>query len=122
MEIYIKRGCIYKARIPESEGSVQQGNRPVLVTQSDWLNMKSPTVIVAAVTSQLKRLDLPVHVLIHKRRGLPRDSMVLAEQRMTLPKANLVRYCCTLTDREMKEVERALKSSEGMYGRKSSMR
>ena len=54
----VKRGEIYYADLPETEsGSVQAGRRPVLITQCDRLNRTSTTVLVAIVTSKLKRPD-----------------------------------------------------------------
>ena len=54
----IRRGEIYYADLPKTEsGSVQAGRRPVLITQCDRLNRTSTTVLVAIVTSTLKRPD-----------------------------------------------------------------
>ena len=109
----IRRGDIYYADLPtEEEGSVQAGSRPVLITQSNWLNRRSTTVIVAMVTSQIKRLDLATHVLLPIIKGLPKQSMVMTEQRKTISKGNLIQYRCTLDKETMKKVTRALKESE----------
>src|SRR5690606_16952723 len=43
-------------------GSEQGGTRPVLILQNDIGNRHSPTTIVAAVTSQIKKAKLPTHV------------------------------------------------------------
>ena len=57
-----KRRDIY-ADLPETEsGSVQAGRRPVLITQCDRLNRTSTTVLVAIVTSKLKRPNDETHV------------------------------------------------------------
>jgi len=121
----IKRGDVYYAELPAEEvGSVQAGSRPVLVTQSNWLNRRSTTVIVAMVTSQIKRLDLATHVLLPIIKGLPKQSMVMTEQRKTISKDKLVQYRCTLDPETMKKVTRALKESErddsreNVYGRR----
>ena len=109
----IRRGDIYYAELPtEEDGSVQAGSRPVLITQSNWLNRRSTTVIVAMVTSQIKRLDLATHVLLPIIKGLPKQSMVMTEQRKTISKDKLVQYRCTLDADTMKKVTRALKESE----------
>ena len=121
----IRRGDVYYAELPAEEvGSVQAGSRPVLVTQSNWLNRRSTTVIVAMVTSQIKRLDLATHVLLPIIKGLPKQSMVMTEQRKTISKDKLVQYRCTLDPETMKKVTRALKESErddsreNVYGRR----
>ena len=117
----IRRGDIYMAELPkETIGSVQAGTRPVLITQSNWMNDRAPTVLVATVTSVIKRLDLKTHVLLPKIAGLPKQSMVMTEQRYTLDKKSLKSYRCTLPDEVMKQVDRAIKHSESdKYYRKS---
>ena len=118
----INRGDIYYADLPDEEdGSVQAGSRPVLVTQSNFLNRRSTTVIVAMVTSQIKRLDLPTHVLLPMIKGLPKQSMVMAEQRKTISKDKLIQYRCTLDRETMKKVTRALRNSEKADSKMSSL-
>lgn len=51
----IRKGDIYFADLSPVVGSEQGGVRPVLVVQNDVGNRFSPTIIVAAVTSQLKK-------------------------------------------------------------------
>ena len=109
----VKRGEIYFADIPRvTRGSVQAGTRPVLITQNDWLNERAPTVIVATVTSVIKRLDLKTHVLLPLIKELPKQSMVMTEQRYTLDKRSLKEYRCTLPDAVMKQVDRAIRIAE----------
>ena len=47
----VKRGDIYHADLDPVFGSEQGGYRPVLVIQNNIGNKYSPTVIVAAITS-----------------------------------------------------------------------
>lgn len=111
--IPVRRGQIWFADIPEDTvGSVQAGRRPVIITQSDRLNRNSPTAIVALVTSQLKRTDDPVHVVLPMMKGLPKQSMVLAEQKGTISKEQLLDFRCTVDDKTMAKVTRALKEAE----------
>ena len=116
----IRRGDIYTAELPEETiGSVQAGERPVLITQNDWLNDRAPTVLVATITSVIKRLDLKTHVLLPKIAGLPKQSMVMTEQRYTLDKQSLKKYRCTLPDEVMRQVDRAIRYSErGNYSKR----
>ena len=56
----------YLFRRSKSGGRIGTGGvRPVLVVQNDVGNRFSPTIIVAAVTPQLKKAKLPTHVPIH---------------------------------------------------------
>ena len=116
----VRRGEIYFADIPKvTRGSVQAGTRPVLITQNNWLNERAPTIIVATVTSVIKRLDLKTHVLLPLIKELPKQSMVMAEQRYTLDKQSLLEYRCTLPDDVMKQVDRAIRYSEtGHYSKR----
>ena len=111
----VKRGQIYLADLGTREdkiGSEQFGVRPVCCTQSDFLNRKSPTVIVAIITSELKKVNLDTHILIPPQRGLPRQSMLCAEQRFTIDKQRLLKYCCTLPPEVMENVTRACHRAE----------
>lgn len=53
----IKRGDIYYADLSPVIGSEQGGVRPVLIIQNDVGNKYSPTVIAAAITSQINKLS-----------------------------------------------------------------
>ena len=54
-EMVVKRGELYYADLSPVVGSEQGGVRPVLVVQNDTGNKYSPTVIAAAVTSQIHK-------------------------------------------------------------------
>ena len=77
----IKRGELYYADLSPVVGSEQGGIRPVLVVQNDVGNKYSPTIIAAAVTSQINKAKLPTHIeLSAKEYGLQKDSVVLLDQ------------------------------------------
>ena len=74
----VKRGDIYYADLSPVIGSEQGGVRPILVVQNDVGNKYSPTIIVAAITSQINKARLPTHIEITgPDYGLPKDSEVL---------------------------------------------
>ena len=62
--IVVKRGEIFYADLSPVIGSEQGGIRPVIIIQNDIGNRYSPTVIVAAITSQINKAKLPIHVEI----------------------------------------------------------
>lgn len=112
---HVERGDVYYADLGDQEdviGSEQFGVRPVVCTQSNFLNRKSPTVIVAAITSELKKTDLDSHYILPLASGLPRSSMLLGEQRFTIDKKRLLKYCCTLPPEVMENVTRACRKAE----------
>src|SRR5690606_33952153 len=64
--VEIRRGDIFFANLNPVIGSEQGGTRPVLVLQNDIGNRHSPTTIVAAVTSRIKKAKLPTHVELRR--------------------------------------------------------
>ncbi len=111
----IKRGEIYYADLSPVVGSEQGGIRPVLVIQNDVGNKYSPTVIAAAITSQLGKARLPTHIELDTTTGLPRDSVVLTEQLRTLDKQRLKDKIGALDSRAMTKVNNALMISLGFF-------
>ena len=105
----IKRGELYYADLSPVIGSEQGGLRPVLIVQNDIGNKYSPTVIVAAITSQINKAKLPTHVEISSEEyGLNRDSVVLLEQIRTLDKKRLKERIGHMTESDMKKVDKSL--------------
>jgi mRNA interferase MazF len=95
-------------------GSEQGGVRPVLVVQNDIGNKYSPTVVVAAITSQLSKAKIPTHVEISaKEHNLPKDSVILLEQIRTIDKRRLKERISILDDSKMKKVNLAILISLG---------
>ena len=107
--IVVKRGEIFYADLSPVIGSEQGGIRPVIIIQNDIGNRYSPTVIVAAITSQINKAKLPIHVEISSEEyGLNRDSVVLLEQIRTLDKRRLKEKIGHMTAEDMKKVDKAL--------------
>ena len=63
----IKRGDIFYADLSPVIGSEQGGVRPILIVQNDVGNKYSPTVIAAAITSQINKAKLPTHIEIDSK-------------------------------------------------------
>lgn len=111
----VKRGDIFYADLSPVIGSEQGGIRPVIIMQNDIGNRYSPTVIVAAITSQINKAKLPTHVEISSEEyGLNRDSVVLLEQIRTLDKRRLKEKIGHMTDSDMEKVDKALLISVGL--------
>ena len=78
-------------------------------------NKYSPTVIIAAITSQIDKAKLPTHVeLPSKDYGLEKDSVILLEQLRTIDKRRLKQKITILDQEIMKKVDKALKVSLGL--------
>lgn len=105
----VKRGDLFFANLNPVIGSEQGGLRPVVVIQNDIGNTYSPTTIVAAITSQIKRAKLPTHVEIKKNKShLDRDSVILCEQLRTIDKKRLSEKIGQLDSDTMSRINKAL--------------
>ena len=109
-----RRGDIYLANLNPFKGSEQGGTRPVLVLQNNDGNIYCPTLIIAPMTTQLKKVDLPTHASFERVKGLPLPSMVSLEQIKTIDKRRVISYLGRLTKDQMAEVDAACMKSLGM--------
>lgn len=111
----IKRGEVYFADLSPVVGSEQGGTRPILVIQNDIGNKYSPTIIGAAITSQLSKAKLPTHIELDAIDGLPKNSVVLLEQIRTLDKRRLKQKICDISPSKMAQINQALLVSLGFF-------
>ena len=100
-ETSVKRFEIYNYNFGKNPGHIQSGFRPVLVIQDNRMNQNSPTTIVAAITTAVKKTYLPSHVIIGPEFGLDNASMVMMEQLHVVNQDELTRYVGTETDERM---------------------
>jgi mRNA interferase MazF len=111
----IKRGDIFYADLSPVVGSEQGGVRPVLIVQNDVGNKYSPTVIAAAITSQINKAKLPTHIEINAQEyGLAKDSVILLEQIRTIDKKRLKEKIGRLDEELMDKVNEAINVSFGL--------
>lgn len=111
----VKRGDIFYADLSPVIGSEQGGTRPVLVVQNDIGNKFSPTVIIAAITSQINKAKMPTHIEISANDfGLAKDSVILLEQIRTIDKRRLKEKIGKLSDELLAKVDEALGISFGI--------
>lgn len=110
----IKRGELYYADLSPVVGSEQGGIRPILIVQNNTGNKYSPTIIAAAITSQMTKAKLPTHIEISSNEfGLPKNSIILLEQIRTLDKRRLMEKIGELPIPTMRKVNTALLISLG---------
>jgi len=111
----VRRGDIFYADLSPVIGSEQGGVRPVLIIQNDIGNKYSPTVICAAITSQINKAKLPTHIEIDSVSStLVKDSVILLEQIRTIDKKRLREKICWLDEGLMKKADRAIMISLGL--------
>ncbi len=92
------------------------GIRPVVIIQNDKGNRHSPTVIAAAITSQIGKNKLPTHIEIGPENSqLKTDSIVLTEQIRTIDKSRLKEKIGHIDDiKVMNKINNALGVSFGL--------
>lgn len=110
-----RRGDIYLANLNPFRGSEQGGTRPVLVLQNNDGNYFCPTLIVAPLSSKLKKINQPTHYLLETARGLRYPSIVELEQIKTIDKMRIIDYIGKVSPEQMQGIEQATQISLGLY-------
>lgn len=112
----VKRFEIYLYDFGSMPGSVQNGIRPALIIQDNRFNENSPTTIVAAITSVIKKERLPSHIFLGQEFGLSKPSMVMLEQIRTVNQSELGEYIGAVTDPYLTKIlGRGIKKTLGMW-------
>lgn len=100
-------GDVFSVRL-DGKGSEQNGYRPCLILQNNLGNAYSPNVIVIPLTSHLKKVNQPTHVILPaKETGLERDSMALCENPVSVSKERLGVYRTTIPHKHMAQIAEA---------------
>ena len=90
-EMVIHQGDVYWVIFTSGRGSEPWGRRPALVLQHDRFNRsRLNTVVVVAITSNLRYAALPGNVRLRKGEGnLPRPCVINVTQLQTIDRAYL---------------------------------
>lgn len=110
----IQRGDIVYVNFDAASGCVTNGYRPALVISNDIGNTYSQTVIVATISSKLKKSQMPTHLIVEYNKGLRKKSMLMLEQIRTVDKCCVVERTGRVSERFMERVNRALSISIGL--------
>lgn len=111
-DIEYKRGDIVYIHLDGEDlhPGVQDFERYAVIIQNDIGNKYAGIVIVAMLTSIIKKTDMPTHVVLQKGSALPKQSMVMCEQIRTVSKGMITKRG-SLTPSEMNNVDKALAAS-----------
>ncbi|MGI9046491.1 MAG: type II toxin-antitoxin system PemK/MazF family toxin [Burkholderiales bacterium] len=103
----MSRGDVWWAALPDPVASEPAYERPVVIIQSDTFNRsRIQTVIVVALTSNLRLAEAPGNVrLSAKKTRLPKDSVANVSQIVTLDKAFLTDRCGRLDTATMLRID-----------------
>lgn len=86
-------------------GSEQKGVRPGIIFQNDIGNDRSPNVIALPLTTRIKNLTQPTHVLLPADKyNLLADSLVLCENPQRMSKLRLLKYLGALEEEDIKSI------------------
>jgi mRNA interferase MazF len=107
----VRRGEVWWATLPEPTGSGPGYRRPVLIVQANEFNeSRMQTVIVAAMTSNLRLAEAPGNVLCRTRETtLSRDSVINVSQLLTVDKSLLTERLSALPTGTLRKVEDGLR-------------
>ena len=105
-ELVIHQGELYWMLFSGARASEPWGRRPALILQHDRFNRsRLNTVVVAAITSNLRYATLPGNVRIRRGEGnMPRPCVVNVTQIQTIDRAYLQKKIGTLPHRILRRV------------------
>lgn len=107
----IRQGDVYWVDLADPEGSGPGYRHPHVVVQNNVFNhSRINTVVVCALTSNLKRAAVPGNVLLKKgEANLKKDSVVNISQVVTIDKADLLEHIGTLSPSRVKQIVAGIK-------------
>ena len=113
----IRQGEVYWIEADKVRPSVPGPAHPHVVVQDDALNgSRISTVVVCALTSNMKRSNEPGNVLLEPgESGLPRHSVVVVGQVSTAEKADLGGFVGTLSAARIEQILAGMRFQQRAY-------
>lgn len=107
----IRQGDIFWVGVKEPQGSEPGFTRPFVVVQNNLFNRgKINTVLVCALTTNVSRAEVPGNVRLYKMEAnLPKSSVIIVSQMLTLDKSKLREKIGTLSKRRVDEILEGIK-------------
>jgi mRNA interferase MazF len=109
--VVINQGDIYWVDLGEPSASEPGYRHPHVVVQNNIFNRSQlKTVVVCALTSNLRRAQAPGNVQLESGEGnLPKQSVVNVSQIYTVDKSQLDEYIGTLSSARVREIINGIK-------------
>jgi mRNA interferase MazF len=101
----IKRGDVFWVKLDPVLGSEAKKTRPAVILSNDIGNEFSSRVVVVPITSQVEKV-YPFESLIILNQ---QKAKIMADQIRSIDKTRLGNFIQSLTDQEIKELEKAVK-------------
>ncbi len=107
----IRQGDVFWIDLDEPRKSEPGFTRPFVVIQNNLFNRsRINTVLVCALTTNLSRANAPGNVRLYKDEGnLPKPSVVVVSQILTIDKSELREKIGTLSKRRVDEILEGIK-------------
>lgn len=97
----IKKGDVFYCQLDK--------HRPCVVVSGNKTNYTSKNVTVVPLSSKLKRLDLPFHIVLRQKVN-HQQAIAMCEIYYTIPKTQLDNYVCTLYENDLSKIKKGIES------------
>lgn len=114
MNQLITKGDIYLVQLGNGVGSEQSGTRPFLILQNDVGNQNSYTHTGVPLSTELKSLYLPTHIVVAGNECLDYTSVILVEQIRSISRKRFISYLGKLDANTLNRVEMAVNVQLGL--------
>lgn len=116
-EQHIERGAVHWLKADAPDGTVQGYAHPYVVVQDDVFNRsRIGTVVVCALTTNLGRISEPGNVMLEPGEGgLPKQSVVVVSQILSVEKSRLGERIGMLTPLRVEQVLEGLRFQQRSY-------
>ena len=118
----INQGDLYWVPLEEADGAEPGYIHPHVIVQDNLFNRsRIATVVVCALTTNLKRANLPGNVLLEAgEANLPKQSVVVASQVSTVNKAQLGEYIGSLSAARVDQILAGMRFIQYMTERRET--
>jgi mRNA interferase MazF len=119
-QMIIKQGDIYWVPLEEPNGLEPSYIHPHVVIQDNVFNRsRIKTVVVCALTTNIKRAKAPGNVLLEAgEANLPKQSVVVVSQVSTVNKTQLGEYIGSLTEQRINQILAGMRFLQSMTERR----
>jgi mRNA interferase MazF len=102
----MKKGDVWRVRIPAAPGHAQTGERPAIILQELAFNNSLPTTLIVPLTSKLaaSRFDGTLVIQPDQENGLTAPSVALVFQLRTLDQRNCLKQIGTVDDAVLDQI------------------
>lgn len=102
----MKKGDVWRVRLPFGAGHTQAGERPAIIIQDDSFNISLPTVLVVPFTSTQAAARFGGTLVVHpdQQNGLTVPSVALVFQMSALDKRACLRQLGVLDQKTLDDV------------------